>query len=68
MPTPVMNMPSHSVVTGTVVVIVWDRMISPTDMIASAAMISALYLPVRETMSPATIDEPIRPISSGKIS
>ena len=59
---------SHNVVVGTDVVIVWDMIVSPTTMIASAAMISALYRCVRDTMRPATIDEPMSPMRSGKIS
>ena len=39
----------------------------PTVMIASAARMIALYLPVRETSAPAMMELAIRPMSIGKI-
>ena len=66
MPTPATNIQSQSAGYD-VSARSWVMRAMPTVMATSAEMTIALYLPVRETSAPATIELPISPISSGKM-
>ena len=66
MPTPVMNIHSHSI-GNSVVAVSWVIRVSPKAIIARPNRMMILYRPVRDTRMPAMIELAISPNSSARV-